>query len=294
MKVLITGINGFVGKILQKELITRSHEVYGIDYKSDSDMVFSADLRDYDSIKSIINDIKPDKIVHLAAVSRVDFENVNEIYEINVNGTLNLLKASVSSGGAIPLLFVSSSQVYGNPELEHGEVISEEFKVSPVNHYGASKAAAENIAMAFYHENKVPLSIVRPFNHTGAGQTVNFVVPKIANAFRQRDESINLGNIDTVRDFLDVRDVVSAYISLIENFQEGEIFNIASGRGIVIRDIIGILQKIAGYEIEIIQEERFCRKNEISAPIGDFSKINNILGWNPRYEFTETLEWMLS
>ena len=119
-------------------------------------------------------------------------------------------------------------------------------------------------------------------------------MPKIVNAFRNREKSIHLGNIDTVRDFLDVRDVVNAYVRLIDNFQPGEIFNIASSRGIIIRDVIAALEKLAGYSIEIIQEEKFCRNSEIQAPIGDFSKINRMLGWSPVYEFSETLEWMLS
>ncbi len=294
MKVLVTGINGFVGKILHSELLSSSHEVFGIDIESASENINAADLRDSGAITGIVQDIKPDRIVHLAGIARVDSENINEIYEINVNGTLNVLNAAISGGNNIPFLLVSSSQVYGNPDLQKEQFITEDFPVAPVNHYGASKAAAENIAMAFSHDNKLPVAIARPFNHTGAGQTPAFVVPKIVNAFRNREKSIHLGNIDTVRDFLDVRDVVNAYVRLIENFQPGEIFNIASSRGIIIRDVIAALEKLAGYSLEIIQEEKFCRNSEIQAPIGDFSKINRMLGWSPVYEFSETLEWMLS
>jgi len=293
LKILVTGINGFAGKILREELESRGHAVYGLDITGDSDSVFAADIRDYSAVKGVMGEVSPDITVHLAAVSRVDFENVNEIYEINVDGTLNLLKACSSDRRNIPFLLVSSSQVYGNPELQKGHLIDENFKISPVNHYGASKAAAENIALAFHNENGLPLTIVRPFNHTGVGQSVNFVVPKIANAFKIKEKELHLGNIDTARDFLDVRDVVNAYVKLIENFQDGEIFNVASGKGFVIGDVISILKELTGHDIEIVQDEKFMRENEISAPIGDPSKIKQLLNWHPDYRIKDTLMWML-
>lgn len=294
MKVLITGINGFVGQILKKILDDRGHAIYGLDITSNSKFVSAVDLRDYSAVKAVVDEVGPDLIIHLAAVSRVDFENVNEIYEINVTGTLNLLKANALSKNKIPFIYISSSQVYGNPVLKKGQLINEDFKVSPVNHYGASKVAAENIALAFHRENNVPLTIVRPFNHTGAGQALNFVVPKIAYAFKMKEQELNLGNIDTVRDFLDVRDVVNAYVRLIENFQDGEVFNIASGKGIVIRDIIGILEDLSGHRINIIQEEKFMRGNEINALIGSADKIINKCGWKQTTAFEQTLKDMLN
>ena len=142
MKVLVTGINGFVGKILHSELLSSSHEVFGIDIESASENINAADLRDSGAITGIVQDIKPDRIVHLAGIARVDSENINEIYEINVNGTLNVLNAAITGGNNIPFLLVSSSQVYGNPDLQKEQFITEDFPVAPVNHYGASKAAA--------------------------------------------------------------------------------------------------------------------------------------------------------
>lgn len=293
MKILITGINGFVGKILKQALGDRGHLVYGLDISSDSEHVFAVDIRNYLAVKETVLKIDPDLIIHLAAISRVDFENVNDIYEINVNGTLNLLKTCALAKNKIPFIFVSSSQVYGNPNLKDGQMIREEFLLVPVNHYGASKAAAENIALAFHRENGLPLTIVRPFNHTGAGQTVNFVVPKIVKAFKMKNQELHLGNIDTIRDFLDVRDVVNAYVKLIENFKDGEIINIASGKGIVIREIIGLLENISGHKINIKHKDQLMRGSEINALIGDSSKLQNNFNWHPQYSFEDTLKWML-
>ena len=172
--------------------------------------------------------------------------------------------------------------------------ISENTPVAPVNHYGASKAAVENIAMAYYNDYGLPLTIVRPFNHIGRGQNPKFVVPKIIQAFGNKEDSLELGNIDVARDFVDVRDVITAYINLLEKFQAGECFNICSGKNITIREIISDLEKVTGHTMEIKKNEEFVRKNEIESFLGDFSKLNKAVDWNPRFSLTDTLSWILS
>ncbi len=296
MRVFVTGINGFVGRYLKDELERASHTVYGLDNCADtfSDKTFSADIRDYKKIQNIILNTTPEIIVHLAAISLVDYKNIDNIYDVNINGTLNILKVCVSANIVIPLIFVSSSQVYGNNILKINKLINEECKVSPVNHYGSSKASAENIALAFHYEKGLPLTIVRPFNHTGCGQSEKFVVPKIVNAFKNGDKTIDLGNITTVRDYLDVRDVVAAYRKLIEIFHDGQIFNVSSEKHIEIVDIINRLQVITGHIININTVEKHMRRNEIHSSVGDSKKIRKSLNWIPKYDFNDTLRWMMS
>jgi len=220
MKVFITGINGFVGTILKARLLEKGIDVYGICIKESSEKIFSCDITDAELTAKVLLQISPDIIIHLAAISRVDFENPGELYSSNVTGTLNLLSAACRLNRKPGFIFVSSSQVYGSVEKIE-QPISETCMVNPVNHYGASKAAAENLVMAFRKEYGIPALIARPFNHTGRGQTEHFVIPKIVKAFRERRGEITLGNIDVIRDISDVRDVVNSYALMIENIKDG-------------------------------------------------------------------------
>jgi len=291
MKILVTGVNGFVGTYLKELLAGKGHEVKGLDSAGNTDIV--CDLADDGGLKSCMGDLRPDAVIHLAGIARVDFEQPGEIYRVNTIGTVNLLQAAVNVTPVPRFLLVSSSQVYGNPD-EKDQPVRESCPVLPVNHYGASKAAAESAAMAFHNEYSMPLVIARPFNHTGKGQTVNFVIPKIVRAFRERQGTLELGNINTVRDFLDVRDVACAYSAIIENFHDGQIYNIASGEGVMISDVITMCRQISGYNVEIIRREGLVRRSEIRSILGNAAKLQTDLSWKAVHPFRETLEWMLT
>jgi GDP-6-deoxy-D-talose 4-dehydrogenase len=293
MKVLVTGINGFVGSYLKEQLTEKGHNVCGLDVRSNDKSVVAVDLLDQQLLSSAVLSLNPDAVIHLAAIAQVDFKNPRIIYDINVIGTTNLLTACMGLPHPVKFLFVSSSQVYGNV-AECDLPIDESFPVRVVNHYGASKAAVENIVRAFSYESGIEYVIVRPFNHTGKGQTTNFVIPKITEAFKNRSSSIELGNIETVRDFLDVRDVVRAYADIIDNFKRGETYNIASGKGIKISQIIEKLEQITNHRIKIIPKEYLKRKSEIMAVIGNAGKIKSDILWSPDYSITDTLKFMLS
>lgn len=292
MKVLITGVNGFVGRTLLGSLRTGVEKIYGIDLEGKGDNIYPVDITDPIQMTSCIKEISPDFIFHLAAVSRVDVTNHQNIFDINVSGTLNLLSASIKLKKIPAFLFVSSSQVYGRVDKSR-QPITEDEPVNPVNLYGASKAAGENIVMAFHHEFGLPAVIVRPFNHTGRGQAGHFVIPKLIREFRNNTARIELGNLQVYRDFLDVRDVVDAYIRIMNNFTDGEIFNISSGECVLLTDIISIIRKKTGHNPEIISDDSLRRKNEIDFSMGDSSRIKQKLGWEPLYTLAETLEWML-
>jgi GDP-4-dehydro-6-deoxy-D-mannose reductase len=251
------------------------------------------DVTDERSVSLLLRRIEPDVIVHLAAISRVDFEHPGEIYRINVQGTANMLAAAASLDRKPSFLYISSSQVYGNPAADN-IFIDEGFPVLPVNHYGSSKAAAEMITRAYRHDHGLHVVIARPFNHTGPGQTSDFVLPKIVGAFREGRDSLELGNIDTSRDFLDVRDVVDAYCLIIENFHDGEVYNIASGHGIRIRDVIATCERLTSRRMRIVQREELMRRSEIMSILGSARHIHEDLGWTPGIQFQATLAWMLS
>jgi len=292
MRVLITGINGFVGRILKDNLAGQGKEVFGIDLSCTGENNFSLDITDLAAVNDCIHRVRPDFIVHLSAISRVDFDNVGTLYSTNVSGTMNLLYGAARLERQPKFLMVSSSQVYGIvPEKE--QPITENTGVRPVNHYGASKAAAENICHAFNREYGIPVVIARPFNHIGRGQSLNFVVPKIIRAFHDGKNELELGNVNVLRDFLDVRDVIDAYNRIMENFQSGEVFNISSGRGIKVIDVIRILENQTGRDMKIVTKNDLLRKNDITCSIGDYSKIGKSLGWEPVHPIEDTIKWII-
>lgn len=291
MKILITGSNGFVGKTLCGQLDRSDHDVRGMDLKGGGDNVYTADLSDYSSVCEVLDEVAPEFIVHLAAVTFVNTPDADSIYHHNTFGTLNLLKASIRLRTLPRFLFVSSSQVYGI--MTNGIPVTENTPIGPVNHYGASKAAAENLIMGYRNEYHLPAVIVRPFNHTGRGQNTQFIVPKLVEAFKKKERILSVGNLQAVRDYLDVRDVILAYIRIMENFPEGEVFNICSGVGYSIAEIYALLAEMTGHKIDLVESGNLLRPNEIMNSVGDPGKIRDRLGWNPARGIRETLEWML-
>ncbi len=282
-----------MGAELRRTLREKGHDVYGIDVSGGGDGFRSVDLTDAPSLIECVDEISPDCIFHLAAVSRVDFNDPSKIYEVNVAGTVNLLSASLRLPRLPRVLVISSSQVYGivDPEFQP---INEKQPINPVNHYGASKAACEHISLAFYRDQGLPVTVARPFNHIGRGQDPHFFVPKIVEAAREKKLAIEVGDTSVIRDFLDVRDVVEAYIMMMEQFPEGKSFNIAGGIGYRLSDIVNLIQELSGITFRITRADTLMRKNEITTTIGDSSALTHCIGWSPSHSIRDTLEWMLS
>jgi nucleoside-diphosphate-sugar epimerase len=290
MNILITGAGGFAGKILRKKLAEKYPNTYGLDLSLEGKNSFSADITDYKSVVSCLKQIKPDFIFHLAAISRVDLKDKRRIYEVNTLGTLNIANACLELESLPKILFTSSAQVYGNTLKNN---IDENTKVNPVNHYGASKAACENILMGFISDVGLPVVISRSFNHTGRGQAPNFIISKFIEAFKKKTQVLDVGNLDVIRDFLDVRDTVNAYISIMNNFHSGEIYNVCSGNGIQLKKIPKELEKLTNHKIQFTVNPDFLRDNEIMEITGSNSKIRKQCFWEPVYSIEDTLKWML-
>jgi nucleoside-diphosphate-sugar epimerase len=293
MNILITGINGFVGSVLRASLESKGHQVSGIDVRSSDERTRAVDITDQACVMRHIKELAPDFIFHLAAISRVDYANPSLLYSINVTGTLNLLMASAQLTKKPEFVLVSSSQVYGIVG-DADQPITEQAAIKPVNHYGASKASAEHMALVFHHEYGLPVAIVRPFNHIGRGQDPHFVIPKIIAAIREKKREIELGNLSVIRDFLDVRDVVDAYEGIMEHFPDGGTFNIAGGTGYRLSDLLHLILEISGAVLAVKQSGSLMRKNEIVKAIGDSSALQKLNGWRPARTIRDTLEWILS
>ncbi len=287
--VLVTGSNGFTGVQLCNLLEQIGWHVYkGIQDEALQTDQLSISLESEASLLAALEQTKPDYIVHLAAVSFVGHGSPQQIYDINLLGTLNLLTA-IDKSGLTPkkILLASSANVYGNCGVT---CIDETVTPKPANDYGISKLAMEYMAQLWF--DKFPIIITRPFNYTGQGQRDYFVIPKIVNHFISRADSIELGNIDVIREFNDVRSLANIYQQLLLSPVSGEIVNVCSGVGYKLRDVLAYIAKLADHKIKINVNPAFVRKNEIEKLIGDNSKLHQLIGAQQYYSLYDTIDWM--
>lgn len=291
-RCLITGILGFTGTYVERELREAGYEVFGLASSAASsrlpEHVLAADLTDLQAVRRVVDAVKPDVVVHLAAIAFVAHGDVDTVYRTNVVGTRNLLQA-LSEAEVAPraVLLASSANIYGNVD---SDAIGENTRPLPENDYAVSKLAMEYMARLW--QSKLPITIVRPFNYTGVGQSLNFLIPKIVDHFRRRAPVIELGNLDVARDFSDVRVVAAAYRRLLERPAAGEVFNICSGRAHALADVITLLQDQAGYKIEVKVNPLFARANEVKRLCGDNTRLLSTVGELPDITLADTLKWM--
>ena len=290
-RALITGLRGFTGAYLARELEQSGYQVFGTAYGDEKlgDGVYYVDLCDRARLQEIVNEIQPDIVAHLAAISFVGHDNPGDFHRINVLGTSNLLEALANlPNKPQAILVASSANIYGNCKVE---VISEGEPAMPANDYAASKLAMEKVARSWM--DKLPIFITRPFNYVGVGQSENFLLPKIVSHFKRKESHIELGNLDVARDFSDVRMVARAYRELLQRAPIGETFNICSGKAFTLREVIQMVEEQAGYQIEVRVNPAFVRPNEIHKLMGNPEKLQDCLGTLPQIALKDTLSWML-
>ena len=280
MRLLITGHDGFTGRYLSKAAHEAGYEVHGLE----------VDLTDARAVRDAVLAYRPSHVVHLAAISAVTHADLLAMYQINQLGSLHLLE-SLRALEKPPqkIILASTAYVYGHhPQVDF---LDEGLRPLPQNHYAISKYAMELIAQTFLPH--LPIAIARPFNYTGVGHDGRFVIPKIIEHVARRNAEIELGNLDTQREYNDVRDVVSVYLKLLESAHPGEVYNIASGRAISIQMILDYLAKRTGHALRVIQNPEFMRTGEIAFLAGQNRKLTACIGpvsWRP---IEQTLDWML-
>ncbi len=303
MKAFVTGATGFAGQYLVKYLLGKGYIVTGTFFsnKANDRMVNGCnyiyfDLNgDNENLSSILQKESPDEIYHLAAVAATNESEYQKYYRVNFNGTLNFYEAIRKSGIDAKILYVGSANVYGNVP-ENRQPVKESEEMRPLNHYAVSKASADLLSYRYYCEG-LNIVRVRPFNHTGFGQNENFVCPKIANQLvsikNGNADYLQVGNLGTKRDFTDVRDVVRAYWTLLQEGQSGDVYNVCSGQAYSIKEIVDMFSKIIGVEVDIRQRKSLVRKVDIPVLVGDYGKINREVGWEPLFPIEETLKSLL-
>ena len=290
-RVLITGIASFTGPYIAQELSLNGYEVFGLS-QLPFDITYArsieGNLLDANGLDAVIDTCKPDLVIHLAAITFVPHGDVAEMYMTNIVGTRNLLSAlSKKTSPPEKVLLASSANVYGNA-VEGA--LDENTAFSPANDYATSKVAME--LMAGTWSKYLPISITRPFNYTGVGQADKFLIPKLVTHFQQNKPEIELGNLNVIRDFSDVRFVSAAYRQLIENALPGEAYNICSGRGCTLASIIADLNDIAGYKIDVAVNPDFIRENEVKELVGDNGKLLRLCPSLEAIPIQDTLRWM--
>ena len=294
-RVLITGVNGFTGRYMAAEMQHAGYEVIGLAHnaptKSASDPItlLTCDLSDRAGLRSIAEEIRPDLVVHLAGIAFVAHGDVDAIYRTNIAGTRNLLEAlAQNTHKPRSVLLASSANIYGNATTE---IIEESTLAAPANDYAVSKLAMEYTAKLW--TGHLPITIVRPFNYTGVGQSVSFLLPKIVDHFKRRAPVLELGNLEVIRDFSDVRSVVRSYHRLLETATGGETLNVCSGTGHSLQEVLQTMRDLTGHHPEIRVNPAFVRASEVHRLIGSRARLESIIGETTLIPLQETLQWML-
>jgi nucleoside-diphosphate-sugar epimerase len=292
-RVLVTGLTGFTGYHLEAALRQIGYEVHGIVRAGEpiGPTRHMAELSDPAALLAVIEAVRPRHVIHLAAVSFVAHDDVQDLYLTNIVGTRNLLGALAYSSVVSTLgtvLVASSANIYGSLETAP---INEDQLPCPTNDYAVSKAAMEQMAALW--ADRLPITILRPFNYTGAGQSRQFVIPKIVEAFARRLPTLELGNIDIYRDFSDVRDVVDVYARLLA-LSPRQTLNVCSEKVYTLREIIDMVSTLSGHCLEIQVNPQFVRMNDVRVLRGSATRLHGLLpDWQPR-PLRDTLVWMLT
>jgi nucleoside-diphosphate-sugar epimerase len=283
LRILVTGADGFTGRHFISHAQAQGYEV----------LALKSDLTNPSDLIAEVLAISPAYVVHLAAISFVGHEAVDDFNRVNVLGTSNLLDALISlPSKPKSILIASSANVYGNAEELQ---ITEDHPPAPVNLYAKSKLAMELMAKSYL--NRLPIFFTRPFNYIGPGQADSFVIPKIIQHFANRSPCIELGNIDVAREFNDVRFVVDSYLALLQYAEVGETYNICSANPVELKFVIDLLSKMTQHIIKVKVNPAFVRANEIKSLSGSPAKLLNLMKKNavklPEFSLEDTLKTML-
>ncbi len=293
-KALITGINGFVGPYLQKELEEHEYSVVGFGREKECNIIAnynSVDISKKDEVYAFVNEEKPTHIFHLAGISSPPYaeKNPKETHSVNVEGTRHLLDAAKDLDKKPEILIISSSRIYGEPQHLP---IDEDHPINPKGVYSKSRKNQEDLVKGYMED--LPIIIARSFNHTGPGQTDDFVVAKIIKHIveikNNKRKYLEMGNGDIKRDISDVRDVVRAYRLLLEQPCFGMTLNICRGDSIALKEIVECAKISAKLsDIEVRVNPKFIRKDDVIDIYGSTKKLQKYIKWHPKYSYKQMI-----
>ena len=307
VRVLITGISGFVGSALAEHILSlpaaQDLEVHGAIHRSQSRLqglrrhlrLHRGDLRNAAWVEHAVAAARPDLVFHLAAWSdvRASWEQPWVAYELNIGCQLNLLEALRRHAPAARILIVASSEVYGR--IEPADLpINEEAPLRPNSPYGVSKAAQDLMAQQYWFNFGLHTVRVRSFNQIGPGQSDSFVASAFARQIARIEAGLQppvlkVGNLDARRDYTDVRDMVDAYWLALQHGSPGAVYNAGSGRSLTARRLLEILLELSATDIRVEQDPARLRPSEVTRSVCDPRRLGELTGWRPRRELRQSL-----
>ena len=288
MRAFVTGAGGFVGRHLTAHLAAEGDEV--------ATLPEGVDIGDEAAVAAAVAAAAPDAVYHLAGWSHVgdSWKHPTEVVRVNVGGTAVALEACRAAGVG-RVLVVGSADAYG--AFSPADLpLHEDVPLRPVTPYGASKAAAEVLALQAHRSRNAGVVLTRSFNHTGPGQHPSFVVPALARRIVEAELAgggeVRVGNLSAQRDLLDVEDVVRAYRRLALAGEPGVAYNVCSGVPVAIEEVAALLVQMSGAELELVVDEALVRPVDVPVVVGDGSRLR-ALGWQPQVTLVETLRRVL-
>ena len=304
MQALITGAGGFVGGHLCAYLLAHTDwELMGTVYPRQVEAqppeprlrLRHADLRDPEVVRALVGEVQPDTVFHLAAQSFVptSFADPWDTLETNIRAELNLLEAVRRSGREVRVLVIGSNEEYGAPDPDRLP-LTEESPLRPGNPYAVSKVAQDFLGLQYYLAYGMDVVRVRPFNHTGPGQSPRFVASAFASQIARIEAGLQegvmkVGNLAAARDFSDVRDIVRAYYLAVTQGEPGEVYNLATGRSQSIQSLLDTLLSYSQTEIHVERDPDRYRPVDVPVVYGSAAKFHRLTGWEPQIPFEQTL-----
>ena len=311
MKILITGVTGFVGSHLAEYCLSLDQQVEvigtcrwrsrreNIEHLEDAINLYECDLRDASSVKTLLADIQPERIFHLAAQSYVpsSWNSPGETITTNVIGQLNIFEAMRETNSTASIQIAGSSEEYGLVHPEEAP-ITEKNPLRPLSPYAVSKVAQDMLAYQYFQSYGLRVVRTRAFNHTGPRRGDVFVTSNFAKQIAeieagQRPPVIHVGDLNPKRDFTDVRDIVRAYWLSLEHCSLGEVYNVASGKAYRIKEVLKILLDNSEQDIEVVEDPERLRPSDVPLLLGDNSRFCKATGWIPEIPFEQTAKDLL-
>lgn len=295
MRALVTGINGFVGQYLKKELLEHGYEVIGIDIHAAGEKEYAADILNLEEITYALRESDADCIFHLAGQASVakSWEIPQKTMELNTIGTINLLEAVRAFRSDTKILLIGSSDQYGKV-AENRSFIDEASEQHPKTPYAVSKCTQERLGVLYREAYGLNIYMTRSFNHIGVGQMRGFVVPDLAYGIVEVEaglkDRLQVGNLKPYRDFTDIRDIVRAYRLIIEKGTCGTVYNVGSGKAYQISELLELLLGMTDRKVIVEEDPQKMRASDVLLVQCDHSLLSKDTGWEPVIPIQKTLE----
>jgi GDP-4-dehydro-6-deoxy-D-mannose reductase len=292
-RVLVTGVGGFTGRHLARRLIDDGWSVHGTVRSRSSGVAgveeHSVSLEDWAALEDVVSRVRPEVVFHLAAVvDTVETADLGMLFRSNTEGTAALLAAVASAGSAERVVVASSAFAYGRVTMGASRVL-ESTPLCPVTPYGASKVAAEAIALQWGRQTGTDVVVTRGFQHTGPGHVGRYALADWARQLAAGAQVLEVGNLDVVRDYLDVRDAARALVSLASSGRAGEAYNVGSGVPRSMASMLSGLLSAFGRSVEVRSSTSRLRAVDQPVFVADVSKLRQDTGWSPMFPIEQTL-----